>query len=155
MDERAEDGINVRVATVNDTEALFEVRTSVTENFQSLEDLETLGVTPASVRGMLGTSSRGWVVEDCGQVVGFSMADASVGTVFGLFVRPTHQGRGIGARLLGEAERWLYSRGWEEIWLTTGSDPALRANGFYRRVGWRAVGVEANGEIKYVKVREA
>ena len=34
------------------------------------------------------------------------------------------------------AEDWLFDRGWPEIWLLTGSDPGLRAVGFYLHLGW-------------------
>ncbi|HSG40598.1 MAG TPA: GNAT family N-acetyltransferase, partial [Thermoanaerobaculia bacterium] len=75
------------------------------------------------------------------------------GSIFAMFVRPGYEGRGLGRALMREAEAWLFVEGWEEIWLLTGSDPALRANGFYRHLGWRDAGLQADGQIKYVKGR--
>jgi hypothetical protein len=50
-----------------------------------------------------------------------------------------------------EAEEWLCQQGADEIWLTTGSDPHIRANGFYRRLGWTEAGLTEDGQIRYIK----
>lgn len=143
--------MRVRTATEADVEALFEVRTSVRENHQGLEELAGLGVTPESVAAMLRATARAWVAEEDGRALAFSMADAAEGTVFAMFVRPGHEGRGLGRTLMREAEGWLFAAGWSEIWLLTGGDPALRAHGFYRRLGWESAGVQPDGQLRYVK----
>lgn len=51
-------------------------------------------------------------------------------------VLPEFEEQGFGGRQLARVEEWLWSLGWEEIWLTTDPDPALRAYGFYRHHGW-------------------
>lgn len=145
--------MKIRIADEADVPVLFEIRTSVRENHQSREGLAVIGVTPESVAGMLRTTSRAWVAEVEGQPVAFSMADAGVGTIFAMFVRPGFEGRGLGRALMREAEAWLFGQGWEEIWLLTGSDPAIRSNGFYQHLGWRFVGIQEDGENKYVKGR--
>lgn len=145
--------MRIRTASEADIPILFEIRTSVRENHQSREELAALGVTPESIGEMMRASSRVWVAEIEGQPVAFSMADAGEGTIFAMFVRPGYEGRGLGRALMREAEGWLFGEGWEEIWLLTGSDPALRANGFYRHLGWRDEELQADGQIKYVKER--
>lgn len=147
--------MSIRVATPADVEALFDVRTSVRENHQGREELAALGVTPESVAEMLRTSSRAWLAEMDRRAAAFAMADAALGTVFALFVRPGYEGRGLGRALLAEAERWLFARGWDEVWLLTGSDERLRARGFYRRLGWRDAGVQPDGQVKLVRSRAA
>jgi GNAT superfamily N-acetyltransferase len=147
--------MNVRAAAPDDAELLFDIRTSVRENHQSRAELASIGVTPRSVAEMLRTTSRAWVAEAGGGAVGFSMADAAEGTVFAMFVRPGWEGRGAGRALMREAEAWLFTQGWEEIWLLTGRDPALRANGFYRRLGWTEAEWRADGQVKYVKSKPA
>lgn len=102
---------------------------------------------------MLRTTSRAWLAEVDGLPVAFSMADARECTVFAMFVRPGYEGRGLGRALMREAEEWLYSRGCGEIWLLTGGDPRLRAHGFYKRLGWGAAGVEADGQLRFIKRR--
>ncbi|NKC02165.1 MAG: GNAT family N-acetyltransferase [Pseudomonadales bacterium] len=49
---------------------------------------------------------------------------------------PSHEGIGIGGKLLCEVENWLKSEGCKRIWLTTDTNPKLRAYGFYRKQGW-------------------
>jgi GNAT superfamily N-acetyltransferase len=143
--------MEIRRVTPEDVELLFEIRTSVRENHQSREELASIGVTPETVAEMLRTTSRAWVAEVEGTAVGFAMADAAEGTVFAMFVRPGWEGRGAGRALMREAEAWLFGEGREQIWLLTGRDPALRANGFYRALGWTAAEWGTDGQVKYVK----
>lgn len=145
--------VEIRVAREADVETLFAIRTSVRENHQSREELAGIGVTAARVAEMLRTSSRAWIAEVEGEPVAFSMADAEERTVFAMFVRPGYEGRGLGRELMRHAEEWLFERGVEEIWLTTGSDPGIRANGFYRRLGWVDDGLTDDGQIRYLKRR--
>ena len=82
----------------------------------------------------------GWLCEDSGEVVGFSMGDRSSGEVQVVAVHPEHEGSGIGKALLDEVKSWLFSSGHKEIWLGANPDPGIRAYGFYRKLGWRATG---------------
>jgi GNAT superfamily N-acetyltransferase len=108
--------MRIRIATDADIPAIFDVRTSVRENHLSLDALADLGITPASVAEMLRSTMRAWVAEDDGgEVVAFAMADAAEATVFAIFVRPDHEGRGLGRRLMREAESWLFASGCKEI----------------------------------------
>jgi GNAT superfamily N-acetyltransferase len=141
----------VREAGEDDVELLFDIRTSVRENHQSREELESLGITAESVARMLATEAKAWICEIDGQAVGFSMANQRDRTVFALFVRPEHEGRGAGQALLKTSEQWLFSRGLSDIWLSTGSDPTLRAHGFYRRMGWQPSGSSEDGSIIYTR----
>lgn len=145
--------MNIRVATVDDVETLFAIRTSVRENHQSRDELAEIGVTPASVAEMLKSESRAWIAEIDGLDVAFSMANADERTIFAMFVRPGYDGRGLGRALMAEAEAWLFGRGIDEIWLTTGSDPSIRANGFYLHLGWSAAGTMDDGQIRYTRTK--
>jgi GNAT superfamily N-acetyltransferase len=147
--------MRVRIADIQDVETLFDIRTSVRENHQSREELAGIGVTPASVAEMLRTDSRAWIADVDGRPVAFSMANAAERTVFAMFVRPGYEGRGLGRALMAEAEAWLFAQGADEIWLTTGSDPAIRANGFYRHLGWQEDGTTQDGQIRYTRTKSA
>ncbi len=153
--DNSQNRMNIRVAELDDTETLFEIRTSVIENYQSREEIAALGITPESVAQMLETDCRAWIAEIDEQPIGFSIANATEKTIFGLFVLPAFEGRGAGRALMQAAETWLWSREIAEIWLVTGNDPSLRAYGFYLHLGWVPVGVEADGdfkgEMKFVK----
>lgn len=143
--------MEIRIASDRDIEILFDIRTSVRENHQGREELARIGVTPAAIAEMLATTSRAWIGRVDGIDAAFSMADSSRATIFAMFVRPGFEGRGLGRALMDRAESWLWKQGCGEIWLTTGADPAIRANGFYRHLGWISRGIDPDGEIRYVK----
>ncbi len=147
--------MKIRVVKENDIETLFEIRTSVVENHQSREEIAELGITPESVAEMLKTDCRAWIAEVDDRPVGFSIANATEKTIFGVFVLPVFEGRGVGRALMQAAENWLWSQDIAEIWLVTGNDPSLRAYGFYQHLGWTPVCVETEGdfegEMKFIK----
>ncbi|MGD1857701.1 MAG: GNAT family N-acetyltransferase [Leptolyngbyaceae cyanobacterium] len=149
--------MNIRTAQQSDIDRLFEIRTSVVENHQSREEIAELGITPESVRNMLETDCCAWVAELDHQTVGFSIANATEKAIFGIFVLPAFERRGVGRALMQAAESWLWSKDIEEIWLVTGNDPSLRAYGFYQYLGWIPVGVEPDGdfrgEMRFIKKR--
>jgi len=146
--------MQIRIARPADVPSLFDVRTSVRENHQSVEDLARIGVTPETVATMLDGEGRGWVAEENGRIVAFSMADAAQATIFAMFVQPGYEGKGLGRALMDEAEKWLFARGCDEIWLLTDRNPRVRANGFYQHLGWRNDGVQEDGQVRYTKRRE-
>lgn len=151
--------MNIRIAQQNDIETLFEIRTSVTENYQSREEIAALGITPTSVATMLETDCCAWLAEIDDQPIGFSIANATDATIFGIFVSPAFEGRGAGRALMQAAEDWLSAQGYDEIWLVTGNDPQLRAYGFYCHLGWLPIGVETDGlsagEMRFIKPIDA
>ena len=146
--------MQIRIARPADVPSLFDVRTSVRENHQSVGDLARIGVTPETVATMLDGEGRGWVAEENGRIVAFSMADAAQATIFAMFVQPGYEGKGLGRALMDEAEKWLFARGCDEIWLLTDRNPRVRANGFYQHLGWRNDGVQEDGQVRYTKRRE-
>ncbi len=125
-----------REITVQDVPELIVLRTTTRENALSMEELNRLDITEKSVRAMIGASHRGWLCESDGRIAGFAMGDRRSGEMWVIALRPEFEGRGIGAELLTRVEDWLWSEGWESIWLTTDLDPNLRAYGFYLRQGW-------------------
>jgi len=152
--ERAAQKIHVREAAAADIPALFSIRTSVRENHLDLVDLAERGVTPEAVAAMIDASDRGvWVAEDRNVIVAFSMADATTGSVFAVFVHPSAEGHGFGRALLRVAEDWLFAAGWETIQLQTDQDPHTRAHGFYRAAGWELAGPANHGDVRYEKHR--
>ena len=144
--------MKLRSVTVEDVETLFDIRCSVGENHQSRERLAELGVTPDSVSAMVtGGDHVSLIAEEDGRAAGFVMACVSEGYVFACFVRPEHEGRGIGGALLRAAEASLHDAGVERAWLSTGAEEGLRAIGFYRRLGWVEDGRLDDGQIRFVK----
>ncbi|HEI6964790.1 GNAT family N-acetyltransferase [Yersinia enterocolitica] len=125
--------INIRPAQASDVESIFTVRTSVTENHLSREEMLKMGISEATVCNMIEENLCAWVATDDDEVVGFSMILRDKGSLFGLFVLPAYEGRGIGRRLTRTAEQELFKQH-KVAWLET--DKNSRAAKFYMQLGW-------------------
>lgn len=132
-----------REATIEDIPALSEVRLSVTENVLS----DPRKVTPEMYAAHLSVSGKGWLCEVDGEVVGFSVASLRDASIWALFVKPGHEGRGIGTRLLRLATGWLFSMGASSVSLST--EAHTRADRLYESRGWRRGEVKPDGEVGY------
>lgn len=53
--------INTRTARASDVDGIFEVRTSVRENYLSREEMRQLGITESVVADMIEKSLCAWV----------------------------------------------------------------------------------------------
>ena len=126
----------IRQGQIADLPAITRIRTSVTENHLSIEQMAEIGITHDSVAAEMAEGSLAcWVALEEGEVVGFSLADRRDGSVFGLFMDAAHEGKGHGSALLAACEAWLRQQGHAKARLTTGRD--TRALGFYLRRGWQ------------------
>ena len=92
--------VKFREITAADVPALFHVRSRTRENAMTLEELQRHGINPQSVTESLTNSTKGWLSEDAGQVVAFSMADHATGEFLVIAVLPEYEGKGIGGRLM-------------------------------------------------------
>jgi len=138
----------LRLATVDDIDIIFDIRTSVKENHLSNEQLTEMGITPTAVLELIKGSACTWVIENENIVVGFSIVDFDTGSVFATFVHPDHEGHGIGKKLMAKAEALLFEK-FNLIWLET--DQQSRAYQFYKSLGWRDDALYTNGDVKMVK----
>lgn len=125
--------INIRPAQLSDVESIFIVRTSVAENHLSREEMQEMGITETTVSNMIEENRCAWVATDDDEVVGFSMISREKGSLYGLFVLPAYEGRGIGRSLTKIAEQELFKHH-EIAWLET--DKNSRAAKFYMHLGW-------------------
>lgn len=135
-----------------DVDEVLRVRTLTRENALTVDELAAMGITPESTRRILEGRARGWVSEEDGEIVGFSMGEAETGEVLVLAVLPEHEGRGIGRLLLELVQSWLFSLGHRELWLVANPDPSTRAYGFYRRLGWCPTG-ESRDDGQILRLR--
>jgi GNAT superfamily N-acetyltransferase len=133
-----------REATIEDIPAMSEVRLSVRENV--LPDPRK--ITREMYVAYLTEAGKGWLCEEDSEVVGFSVAALADASVWALFVRPEHEGKGIGARLLNLAADWLFRMGASSITLST--EAGTRADRFYERRGWQRGELKDNGEVNYL-----
>lgn len=122
----------------------FRIRTAAKENPFPMEALISVGITEESVTQMLATTHRGWVCEVDENIVGFAMGNRSVGELWVVAVLLEHEGKGIGRRLMHLVQNWLFSEGWEKLWLVTGVAPS-RAFRMYYKLGWQDCGPVGEG----------
>ena len=132
-----------REARTSDIEQLMSVRMSVKENVLSNPGL----VTEKDCEEYLTIHGKGWVCEIDHDIVGFSIVGLTQHNIWALFVRPEHEGRGIGKRLHDIMLDWYFNQTKEKVWL--GTSPNSRAEVFYRRAGWKDAGKRPNGEIQF------
>lgn len=133
----------IRKATSADRARITEVRNAVRENRLSAGSVAQVATTADWIYAH-GTF---WVWEEAGAVQGFAVADVRDGTIFGLFVHPDFEGRGIARALLPLACEDLRQAGHVVARLTT--DPGTRAERFYRRNGWVDTGLREHGELVF------
>jgi GNAT superfamily N-acetyltransferase len=135
----------IRKATRADYPRISEVRSAVHENRLRDSELESVRL----VASWVFDNSTFWVWEEDGAIQGFSAADPRDGSIFGLFVHPLYEGRGIGRSLLPLACEILRASGHATARLTT--DPGTRAERFYRMDGWAEIGRQQDGQIIFQK----
>ncbi len=129
--------VTYRLIEISDIPALFQVRVATWHNENGARELTEMGITSASVEQQLVSGThQGWLAEVDGVVVGFAIGNKTKGEMWVIAVLSEFEGCGIGRELITRVERWLFSLGWESIWLTTHLDPDFRAVGFYRSLGW-------------------
>jgi GNAT superfamily N-acetyltransferase len=139
----------IRLATVSDVPAMHRLRLQVRENVLS----DPSRITEAMTADAITVSGRGWVCEEHGKILGFSIARDKDPSIWALFTLPGEEGRGIGHALHEAAVDWLWLLGAQRIWLTT--EPGTRAERFYRERGWRETAVLASGELRFELDRPA
>jgi len=132
----------LRKAKLSDVPAMNHLRLQVRENILSDPSLVTEKMTGDAIT----RDGRGWVFDEEGKILGFSIALDANPSIWALFVHPEQEAHGIGSLLHDAAVGWLWSRGATQIWLST--DPGTRAEKFYRDRGWRQTSQLDNGEIK-------
>jgi GNAT superfamily N-acetyltransferase/phosphoglycolate phosphatase-like HAD superfamily hydrolase len=135
----------VRPIAVADVDQVFQVRTAVTDNHMSEDELREIGITRESVAAQLQSGEFiGWVATSDERIVGFSLATGATREINALFVLPEKSGYGIGMELLNAAVGHLRNLSADPVRLRT--DPSTPAYAFYLRRGWRDTGIDHEGE---------
>lgn len=132
-----------RQAHTDDIPQIQAIRRAVKENVLSDPGL----VTDSDCAEYLEMRGRGWVCETQDKIVGFAIADLQGNNIWALFVQPEYENQGIGKKLHEIMLEWYFSRTKKKIWL--GTSPETRAENFYRRAGWKEIGLHGKSEIKF------
>jgi GNAT superfamily N-acetyltransferase len=138
--------LRYRPALITDIPELKAIRDAVRENA-----LVTPQISEADYLQALTVDGRAWVCEDDAKVVGFVCGRPQHSDIWALFLRQSHEGRGIGNHLMEIIEEWMFAQGVEEIGLTT--DAGTRAERLYQRRGWQLGGNRAGNEVRYTLSR--
>lgn len=138
-----------REANTADIPQIQVVRNAVKENTLSSPSL----VTDADCKKYINVIGRGWVCEFNKEILGFAIIDVSNKNIWALFVHPNHEKKGIGRKLHDLMLNWYFERFEDKLWL--GTAPKTRAEQFYRRAGWKEVGIHGKGEIKFEMAKDA
>jgi GNAT superfamily N-acetyltransferase len=141
-------GLRLRPARPDDAAACVHLRGLTRENAVSEARLREYGITVDSWAADIARGALcGWVALQQGQLQGYAFGDNATGEVVVLALHPQAEGRGLGRRLLMQVVDALRRGGHRRLFLGTTADPALRAHGFYRHLGWRPTGqVDAHGD---------
>jgi len=133
----------IREATVKDIPQIQMVRHSVKENILSDPAL----VTDKDCEEFIMKRGKGWVCEIDGSITGFSIVDLKEKNIWALFVHPDHEGKGIGKMLHDVMMNWYFTKTTDNVWL--GTEPNTKAAKFYKKNGWKEIGVHGKAEIKF------
>ena len=133
----------IREAKITDIKQIQIVRNSVKENTLSNPNL----VTDNDCEEFITLRGKGWVCEIESTIVGFSIVDLKNKNIWALFLHPDFEKQGIGKKLHDIMLNWYFTQTKEPIWL--GTSPKTRAELFYKRAGWKEIGIHGKGEIKF------
>ena len=132
-----------REATIADIAQIQIVRNAVKENM--LPDPKL--VTDEDCKQFITARGKGWVCEVNKRIVGFAIADLQDNNIWALFIHPHFERKGIGKQLHQTMMDWYFTQTKNTAWLGTAFN--TRAEDFYRKAGWTAVGYHGKKEIKF------
>ena len=132
-----------REAKIEDIKQIQIVRNSVKENTLSDPNL----VTDEDCQEYMMVRGKGWVCEIENQIVGFAIADLQESNIWALFLHPKFEKKGIGKKLHKIMLDWYFTKTENKVWLGTAFN--TRAEQFYRKAGWKEVGLNGTKEIKF------
>lgn len=135
--------MQIREAIIDDISQIQIIRNAVKENILSNPNL----VTDADCIEFITLRGKGWVCEIDGNIVGFAIADLKENNIWALFIHPEFEKKGIGKQLHNTMLDWYFSKTQTTVWLSTAFN--TRAETFYRKAGWTAVGLHGTKEIKF------
>ena len=140
--------MKIRFAEVSDIGRIQVIRNLVKEN-----RLSDPGLVPdKDVEDYMFRRGKGWVCEIDDVIIGFAIADLVDNNIWALFIHPDFEKIGAGKKLHNEMMNWYFTKTDKTVWL--GTSPKTRAELFYRKAGWKEVGVHGKGEIKFEMTKD-
>jgi enterochelin esterase-like enzyme/GNAT superfamily N-acetyltransferase len=145
--------LTYRQIVEDDVPSLFEISLTTWGNDRGVDKMAALGISRDSILTRLRSDHAGWIVFLDGKPAGFAMANCNNGELWVVAVIPEWEDGGIGRELVRQAEAWLFSHGWQEIWLTTHADEHACVDDFYHDLGWVDWKTEGYRYLKKVNPR--
>jgi GNAT superfamily N-acetyltransferase len=140
--------MKIRFAGLGDIGRIQVIRNLVKEN-----RLSDPGLVPdKDVEDYMFRRGKGWVCEIDDEIIGFAIADLVDNNIWALFVHPDFEKMGAGKKLHDEMMNWYFANADKPAWL--GTAPNTRAEKFYRKAGWKEIGIHGKGEIKFEMTKE-
>jgi GNAT superfamily N-acetyltransferase len=130
-------------ATTQHITAMHQIRVAVTQNVLTNPN----AITPSDYATYINTKGKGWVCTINQQIVGFAIVDCTENNVWALFVHPNFEGQGVGRLLHNTMVNWYFTQTNKTLWL--GTEFNTRAEKFYAKAGWVAVGLHGTDETKF------
>ena len=131
----------IRPAAPTDARECIRIRGLTRENPVSEARLRSLDITPDSLAKDIGAGALlGFVCAEGRRIIGYCFGRAATGEVVVLAVIASHEGNGVGSKLLREVVSQLQNLGHRRLFLGCSTDPGVRSHGFYRHLGWRSTG---------------
>ena len=140
--------MKIRFAEAKDIDRIQVIRNLVKENRLSDPNL----VPDKDVEDYMFRRGKGWVCEIDNAIIGFAIADLIENNIWALFVHPDFEKLGAGKKLHDEMMNWYFANTDKPVWL--GTAPDTRAEKFYRKAGWKEIGLHGKGEIKFEMTKE-
>ena len=128
--------ITFRQFVEDDIPMLLEICSSTWGRHSGEQEMADRGISHDSFLVRLKNDHSAWTACLDGKPIGFTMANRENGELWAAAVLREHQGQGLGRELMRQAEAWLFSHGWREIWLRARGDERDRAISFCHHLGW-------------------
>ena len=152
------DNLRLRVARPSEIEQVREIERASAGRFVGTARAELADDEPTDAATLAQRIVSGGllVAEEGGQAVAFVMFREveSCGYIEQIDVLPSHERRGIGARLIEAVAEVARARGWPALTLSTFKDVPFNAP-YYRRLGFADVGTLTPGMAKIRAEHEA
>lgn len=133
----------IREAKLSDITKMQVIRNLVKENVLSDPKL----IKDEDYADFIETRGKGWVFEEHKTIKGFAIVDVVENNVWALFVHPDCEQKGIGQKLHSTMMNWYFGLTHSTIWLST--EKNTKAQKFYEKHGWLAVGDYGKTEVKF------
>ena len=89
---------------------------------------------------------KDWVCDINNEIAGFLLAHLKDNTIWALFLKLEFEKQSIGKKFHNIMLDWYFSQTIDNVWLESS---LKKAETFYKKAGWREIGIQRKSEIKF------